>query len=146
MGADYCQACVLVDALQPVGLQITAGQFTSFAGRPGSAIVTSPGAAGAVQAMNSTFYAITNHAVWMQGDTQVTLSGCHILQTPADGAVVAERGRLIVQGCAFDQAGPAIILGKNVSAAAITGNLQPGGLQVRNSIGHRAQTGLNETP
>jgi len=146
MGADYCQTCVQIDALQPAGLQITNGAFTAFAGGPGTALVTAPGAGGSVELANSTFFATTHHAVWMQGDTEVTLSACHILDAHPDGDILAEKGRLIVQGCNFDQPGPTVVLRKDVVAAAITGNLQPGGLQVQNEIGKRAQIGLNQTP
>ena len=32
IGADYSQSCVVVDAIQPMGLLITNGQFVAFAG------------------------------------------------------------------------------------------------------------------
>lgn len=146
MGADYCQSCVQVDALQAVGLQITAGQFTAFAGSPGTAIVTAPMAGGSVLVVNSTFYATTRHSVWMQGQTEVTLSACHLLDAPPGGAVLAERGKLIVQGCSFDQPGTAVVLKQDVTAAVVTGNLQPGGFQVQNEMGKRARIALNQTP
>jgi hypothetical protein len=146
IGADYCRSCVQVDAIQGVGLQITNGEFTAFAGDPNSAIVTAPGAEGAVQLVNCNFWGIKNHVVWMQGDTTITLANCHIPNRFAAGAVLAERGKLIVQGCTFGQPGTTVVLKKDVKAAIIMGNLQPGGVQVENEIGAHAQIGLNETP
>jgi hypothetical protein len=146
IGADYCRACVQIDEIQPIGLQVTNGEFTAFAGDPNTAIVTAPGAGGAAQFVNCNIWGTTNHVLWMQGKTAVTLSSCHILDSFPAGAVLAEQGRLIVQGCTFDRAGPAVILRKDVRAAVVMGNLQPGGLQIQNEIGAHAQIGLNETP
>ena len=144
IGADYCKSCVQIDSIQGVGLQITNGEFTAFAGDPNSAIVTAPGAGGAAQFVNCNFWGVKNHVAWMQGDTTLTLANCHILETYPHGAVLAERGKLIVQGCVFDQPGLAVVLKKDVKAAIIMGNLQPGGVQIQNEIGAQAQIGLNE--
>jgi len=144
IGADYCQACVRIEKIQSVGLQITNGEFTAFAGEPNSAIVTEPEADGAVQFVNCNFWGVKNHVAWLQGTTAVTLADCHILDKLQAGAILAEKGKLIVHGCNFDQACPAVILKPDVSAAIISENLQPGGLQIDNGIGARAVIGLNE--
>lgn len=146
IGADYARSCVQIDDIQSVGLQITNGEFTAFAGDPNSDIVTAPGALGAAQFVNCNFWGTKNHIAWMQGDTTVTLASCHILGAFDGGAVLAERGKLIVQGCIFDKPGPTVILKKDVKAAIVMGNLQPGGIQVQSEIGARAQIGLNEKP
>ena len=146
IGADFCRSCVQIDDIQPVGLQITNGEFTAFSGDPNSAIVTAPGANGAAQFVNCNFWGTKNHIAWMQGDTTITLANCHILDAFAGGAVLAERGKLIVQGCTFDKAGSTVVLKKDVKAAIIMGNLQPGGVQIDNQIGTHAQIGLNELP
>ena len=144
IGADYCRTCIQVDQIQTEGLQITNGEFTAFAGDPNSALVTNPGATGAVQMMNCNFWGITGHVAWLRGDTAVTFSGCHFSNSPPPGTIVSENGRLIVEGCTFDQPGPAIRLGQGVKAATIFGNLQPQGLRLENKIGARAQVGLNQ--
>lgn len=146
IGADDCQTCVQLDTIQDIGLQITNGEFTSFAGDPNTAIRTSPGAAGAAQFVNCNFWMNRGHVAWLQGNTAVTLSDCHIVNVPPSGAILAERGKLIVRGCNFSEAGPAILLRPAVTAAIIVGNLQAHGLRVANEIGERAQIGLNETP
>jgi len=146
IGADYAKTCVQIDDIQPIGLQITNGEFTAFAGDPNSTIVTALGAGGAAQFVNCNFWGTKNHVAWMQGDTTITLANCHILNTFTGGAVLAERGKLIIQGCTFDQAGLTAVLKKDVRAAIIYGNLHPGGVQVQNEIGSHAQIGLNEIP
>ena len=144
IGADFCQACVRIDKIQPIGLQITNGEFTAFAGDPNSAIVTSPGAGGAAQFVNCNFWGVKNHVAWLQGTTAVTLADCHFCGKLDAGVVLAENGRLIVQGCTFDASCPAVILKPGVTAAIIAENLQPGGLQIDNGIGSHAVIGLNQ--
>lgn len=146
IGADYCRSCVQIDDIQAVGLQITNGEFTAFSGDPNTDIVTAPGAVGAAQFVNCNFWGTKSHIAWMQGDTVITLADCHILDKFPDGAVLAERGKLIIQGCTFDQPGKTAVLKPDVKAAIIMGNLQPGGVQIDNEIGAHAQIGLNETP
>lgn len=148
IGADFCQACVRIDDIQPVGLQITNGEFTAFAGDPNSAIVTTPQANGAAAFVNCNFWGVKNHVLWMQGKTAVTLSDCHVCNNDqmTGGAVLAEGGRLIVRGCIFDKPGPTVVLKPGVSAAIIAENLQPGGVRVDNGIGSRAVIGLNQEP
>jgi hypothetical protein len=146
IGADYCKTCVQIDNIQDVGLQVTNGEFTAFSGDPNTAIFTAPGAVGAAQFVNCNFWGVKNHVLWMQGDTQVTLADCHIVDPLPAGAILAEHGKLIVQGCNFSQPCPAVILEKDVLGAIIIGNLQSGGLQIQNGIGDLAQIGLNEKP
>jgi hypothetical protein len=146
IGADYCQACVRIEKVQDIGLQITNGEFTAFAGDPDSAIYTAPDANGAAQFVNCNFWGVKNHVAWLQGETAVTLSDCHICDKFKDGAVLAEKGRLIVRGCTFDQPGSTVVLKPGVTAAIIAENLQPGGVQIENGIGARAVIGLNQEP
>jgi hypothetical protein len=145
IGADYCRSCVQIDAMQPYGLQFSNGEFTAFAGDPDSAVVTAPDAEGAAQFVNCNFWGIRKHVAWLQGNTAVTFSSCHFFDTPPSGVILAERGKLIVQGCTFDKPGTAVTIGKDVRAAVIIGNLQNGGLKVENAIGAKAQIGFNET-
>ncbi|MGA3171989.1 MAG: glycosyl hydrolase family 28-related protein [Chthoniobacteraceae bacterium] len=144
IGADYCRVCVQIERIQPIGLQITNGEFTAFAGDPNSAIVTEPGAEGAAQFVNCNFWGVRNHIAWLQGSTAVTISDCHICDKLMSGAILAEKGRLICRGCTFDQSCPAVILGPGVTAAIVAENLQPGGVQIENGIGSHAVIGLNQ--
>ncbi len=147
IGADFCRVGLQIDGIQTIGIQVTNGEFTAFAGEPNAAIFTAPGAGGAAQFVNCNFWATPGGAALLQGTTAVTFSGCHFLDVPETGAIVAEAGRLIVRSCNFRKFGaPAVVIGKGVRAAIVTGNLQPGGLVVENRMGPRAQIALNEPP
>jgi len=144
IGADFCQACVRITDIQDIGIQVTNGEFTAFAGEPNSAIVTDPEAKGAAQFVNCNFWGVKGHAAWLQGSTAVTISDSHICDKFGSSAILAEKGKLILRGCVFDQACLAVSLKEGVSAAIIAENLQPGGLQIENGIGSRAIIGLNQ--
>ncbi len=146
IGADGCHVGVQIDAIQPIGIQITNGEFTTFTGEPNTGVVVSPGAGGAAQFVNCNFWSNPGGVARLDGETAVTFSDCHFSDTAASGAIVAQKGRLTVRGCTFAAAGPAVVLGPNVRAAVVAENTQPGGVQVRNGIGARAQIGLNELP
>jgi hypothetical protein len=143
IGADRCRACVQIDAIQNLGLQVSNGEFTSAAGAPDTGILTGPDAGGAVQFVNCNFWSNVNHAAWLRGETAVTFANCHFINV-AEDTILAERGKLIVQGCNFRKPNTAIALGPDVSAAVIMGNLQTGGLKIQDQTNGRVQIGLNE--
>jgi len=146
IGSDFGPICIQVDAIKAWGLQVTNGQFNNNKGVQAAAIITSPGAEGSVQFANCSFWATQGHAAWLQGQTTVKFTSCSFNNMTPGGTILAENGKLILNGCDFDQPGSAVILKPGVSAAVIMGNLQPGGLQIENEVGKRAQIGLNETP
>ena len=146
IGADGCHIGVQIDAIQSIGLQITNGEFTTFTGEPNAGVVTAPGAGGAAQFVNCNFWSNPGGVAQLNGDTAVTFSDCHFSDTATTGAIVARKGRLIVRGCNFSASGTAVVLKSDVHAAIIAENLQPGGVQVQNEIGGRAQIALNELP
>ena len=136
----------MIDAVQPIGIQVTNGEFTTFTGEPNAGVVTTPGAGGAAQFVNCNFWSNPGGVALLNGETAVTFSDCHFSDTAQTGAIVARKGRLIVRGCQFAAAGTAVVLGPDVRAAVVAENTQPGGVLVRNGIGTRAQIGLNELP
>lgn len=148
IGGDYCQTGLLIDKIQPIGLQVTNGAFTSFGGGPNVGIATSPGAVGAAQFVNCNFWATPGGAARLEGALNVSFSDCHFLDVPgyeADHAAInASAGRLNLRGCTFGKAGRAIDLKRGVLTAIVAENLQPGGLNVSSAIGRRAQMALNE--
>ena len=146
IGADGCNVGVQIDAIQPIGLQITNGEFTTFTGEPNCGVVTAPGAGGAAQFVNCNFWSNTGGVARLHGETAVTFSDCHFQDTAVGGAIVAEKGRVIVRGCTFGAAGTAVVLKPGVRAAVVAENTQPAGVQIDNGIGARAQIGLNEGP
>ena len=148
IGADYCQIGLQIDKIQPIGIQVTNGAFTSFGGGPNVGIATSAGAVGAAQFVNCNFWATPGGAARLEGVLNVSFSDCHFLDVPgyeADHAAInASAGRLNLRGSTFGKAGRAVDLKRGVLAAIVAQNLQPGGLNVSNGIGRRAQMALNE--
>lgn len=144
IGADACSVGVLVDAIQPIGIQVTNGEFTAFTGEPNAGIVISPGVTGAAQFVNCTFWATPGGAAQVHGDAQVTFNACHFVNKGDPGVIVADKGHLIVSSCSFAAKGTAVALEPGVSSALVFGNSQAGGLQVENKIGDLAKISLNE--
>ena len=150
IGADYCQTGLQIDNIQPIGIQVTNGAFTSFGGGPNVGIATSAGAVGAAQFVNCNFWATPGGAARLEGALNVSFSDCHFLDVPAfdsdHAAINASAGRLNLRGSTFGRAGRAVDLKRGVLAAIVAQNLQPGGLSVSSAIGKRAQMALNEEP
>ncbi|NPV46028.1 MAG: hypothetical protein HPY69_03650 [Armatimonadetes bacterium] len=145
IGADDCRTCVQVDGMQPIGLQITNGEFTAFAGEPNTAIIVAPEAKGTMALVNCNFWGIAGRVAHLQGDAAVTFGDCHFVDFKAeDGAIVAERGRLTVRSCFFRKPGLAVAIRPGVEFAIVTANMQPGGLKTTNEIGDKAWIAMNE--
>lgn len=144
IGADACSVGVLVDAIQPIGIQVTNGEFTAFTGEPNAGVVISPGVTGAAQFVNCTFWATPGGAAQVHGDVQVTFNACHFVNKGDPGVIIADKGHLIVSSCSFGAKCVAVALEPGVSSALIFGNSQTGGLQIDNKIGALAQISLNE--
>lgn len=146
IGADCCNVDILVDALQRPGLQITNGNFTAFAKPISVGLMVSSGVSAPVELVNCTFFGTPNGAAVLSGDNQVTLSGCHFVHRGKPAVIVANSGSVSIGNCSFGEKGIAALLGSRVRGAAVTGNLQPGGLLVENQAGDRAQIVGNEAP
>jgi len=146
IGADRCDVDVLVDALQGPGIQITNAEFTAFDGPTSVAALINPGVFGPVEFVNCTFWMTPNGAAVLNANNQVTFSACQFVHKCSPGVIVAKAGHLSVNSCSFRERGNAVVLRRGTRAAIVTGCLQPGGLQVDNGIGTRAQISLNEQP
>lgn len=146
IGADYCDVGVQVDAIQPIGIQVTNGEFTAFVHPTSSGILVAPGVSGAMQFMNCNFWATPGGGAVIHGNVQATFNACHFMDPGKPGVIVADRGHLAVTNCSFGGGGAAVVLQPGARAALITGNLQSGGLVVDNGIGANAQIGMNEGP
>ncbi|MBV9868996.1 MAG: hypothetical protein JO316_26925 [Abitibacteriaceae bacterium] len=146
IGADYCDVGLQVDAIQPIGIQVTNGEFTAFVHPTSSGILVSPGVVGAMQFMNCNFWSTPGGAAVIHGNVQATFNTCHFADAAKPGVIVANRGHVAVTNCSFAGGGAAVVLQPGARAALITGNLQSGGLMVENGIGANAQVGMNEGP
>ncbi len=143
IGADACSIGLLIDQIQSIGIQVTNGEFTAFAGGPNGGVVISPEAAGGAQFVNCNFWTTPGGAVQIHGNTQVTLSACRFAEGATPGVIVADSGHVIVQGCSFAARGNAVVLKPGVRSAVIMGNSQPGGLVIENGVDNLAQIGMN---
>ena len=148
IGADAANRCVVVDAIQPMGLLITNGQFVAFEGENPIQIVLSPTCAGSVRLQNCAFWGPAVQNVLSHSRSYVSLSNCYFSSDRPEGKeralVEADSGKLQVQGCSFDSRKPSILLGKGLKHAVVTGNNGAKGVTIANQIGERASIANNE--
>lgn len=145
VGADFCRTSVQIEELQRLGAQFTNSTFMAAGGAPGTTVVTTPMAGGAVTFLNCTFWEAPGGIGQLDGLTNVNFSDCQFFGGAKKGAIRATQGFLTVRGCTFAGQQLSIVLDSNVRAAIIIGNMQSRGLKIQNAIGERAQIGLNET-
>lgn len=147
IGSDYSQKCVVVDAIQPMGLLITNGQFVAFAGDNPVEVEISPTCDGSVRLVNCAFWGHADQNVVMHGKGFLSLSDCYLSSGKhfEDKALVeADSGKLQVRGCTFGTGEPCIDLKKGLKHAIITENNGKYGVNVRNEIGDAAIIANNE--
>jgi len=148
IGADATNRCIVVDAIQPMGLLITNGQFVAFNGEDPIEIVISPTCPGSVRLENCAFWGPAVQNVVSHSQSYVSLNNCYFSsgrpENPGKALVEADGGKLQVQGCSFATPEPSILLGKGLKHAIITGNNGVRGVTIENQIGDRAIVSDNE--
>ncbi len=150
LGADSCQRAVVVEQAQPPGLLISNGEFVGrWSSTDAVCLEIGPDAEGKVSLVNCSFWGPIDRCVWMRSATgQFTASACHFVHWDNRGvgsaALQLDAGKAIVQGCTFGQDNLHVQVGSNVISAILTANQAPGGFQVENHAGRRAQIALNE--
>ncbi|WP_165226886.1 glycosyl hydrolase family 28-related protein [Aquisphaera insulae] len=148
IGADAANRCVVVDAIQPMGLLITNGQFVAFTGENPIEVVIAATAKGSVRLQNCDFWGPAAQNVVTHGPGFTSLSNCYFSSDhpvpPGKALVEADDGKLQVQGCSFGSDLPAILLGKGLKHAIVTGNNGVKGVAIINQIGDRAILTANE--
>lgn len=150
IGADESNVCVKVDAIQPMGLLITNGQFVCMHGDTRDAVLISPTCNGSVRLVNCAFWGPIRQCVVSHSKSFVSLSDCY-LSTTFGGKdttplplVEANGGKLQVRGCSFGTDEPSVALKQGLQQATITENNGVRGVQVINEIGDRAIIANNE--
>ena len=147
IGSDYSQRCVVVDAIQFMGLLITNGQFVAFAGDNPIEVVINPTCKGSVRLVTCAFWGPAVQNVVSHNQSFTSLSDCYF-STPHDSpnpVIEADNGRLQVRGCSFEAGNkPAIALRKSLEHAIISENNGEHGVQVINEIGDKAIIANNE--
>lgn len=146
IGSDYSQRCVVADAIQPMGLLITNGQFVAFAGKNPIEVEIAPTCAGSVRLVNCAFWGPSDQNVLSHGKGFLSLSDCYLSSGKHSGKylVEADAGKLQVRGCSFGTGESCIALKKGLKHAIITENNGAYGVDVRNEIGDSAIIANNE--
>jgi hypothetical protein len=148
IGSDASQRCLVVEAIQPMGLLITNGQFVSFTGDDPVQVVIQESCAGSVRLVNCAFWGPSNQNVVAKGQGFLSLSDCYLgswKQPPSGRPLIeASGGRIQVRGCTFSTGGPSIALREGLKHAIISENNGVEGVRVINEIGERAIIVNNE--
>jgi hypothetical protein len=165
IGADACDTCVLVEAIQPQGLLISNGEFNSHRVGRSTQVIVEPGCSGSIRFVNCGFWGPVKNNALLRGSAYVSFTDCYFSNdNHADPgfAIVAEAGKLQVHHSTFDarsklrkpgnawsaddrrrQPG-SIHLKPGVQSAIVAGNNGYYGVNIRNEIGKRAQLADNE--
>ena len=149
IGADEAQICVKVDAIQPMGLLISNGQFVSMHGDIRTEVIVEKTCQGSVRLVNCAFWGPAKQCVVSHSRSFVSLSDCYLSSNgrksnPGQHLVEADGGKLQVRGCSFGTDEPGIALRKGLQHAIITGNNGVRGVEISNEIGDHAMLADNE--
>ena len=164
IGADATQVAVLVEAIQPEGLQITNGEFDSHRVGKSTQVIVEKNVNGSVRFVNSAFWGPTEHNAVLKGDAYVSFTDCYFSNDfdAPDAAILVEGGRVQVQSSTFDARShkmdpghsyngpevryqqPSIRLAPGTRSAIIRGNNGYYGVKIENQIGDRAIISDNE--
>jgi hypothetical protein len=149
IGADESQICVKVEALQPMGLLISNGQFVCMHGERRIPVLVENTCGGSVRLVNCAFWGPNRQCVVSHSRSFVSLSDCYLSSTgrvknPGVSLIEADGGKLQVRGCSFGTDEPAIALREGLQHAIITENNGVRGVAIDNAIGDRAILANNE--
>ncbi len=148
IGADYAQRCLVVEAIQPMGLLITNGQFVAFAGDNPVQVEIGSECEGSVRLENCAFWGPSAQNVVSRGKGFLSLSNCYLgsgrgVNKPL---VDVSGGRLQVRGCSFATLEPSIAIRSGVKHAIVSENNGSGGVEIINEIREKAMIQYNELP
>lgn len=136
IGADSCQTALQVDAIQPMGLLITGGQFVSFLGEHPIEVVISPTNTGNVRFVNCAFWGPAEYNAVIEGNGFVSFSDCYFSSGKDEQGnrplVLAKSGKIQVNNSTFGTGQPSIELGPEVKHAIVRGNNGVKGVKVIN--------------
>jgi hypothetical protein len=150
IGADEANVCVKVEAIQPMGLLISNGQFVCMRGDTRVPVLLQNTCQGSVRLVNCSFWGPNRQCVVSHSQSFVSLSDCYLSTTfggnnPARLPLVeADGGRLQVRGCSFGTDEPSIALRKGLQHAIVTENNGVRGTQILNEVGDKAVIANNE--
>jgi len=145
IGADATENAVVVEAIQPMGLLITNGEFNSHLVGSSTQVIVEKQARGNVRFVNSGFWGPVLHNVDLRGEGFTSFSDKVQIQNSTFGAVSMRH----VPGHAAPGEGvrfqsPSIRLAPGVQSAIIRGNNGSFGVKIENEIGGHAIISDNE--
>jgi len=150
IGADEANICVKVEAIQPMGLLISNGQFVCMHGETRIPILVEKTCEGSVRLVNCSFWGPNRQCVVSHGKSFLSLSDCYLStlyggETNARPPLVeADGGKLQIRGCSFGTDQTSVALRKGLQHAIITENNGVRGAQIVNEIGDQAVIANNE--
>jgi hypothetical protein len=149
IGADEAQVCVKVEAIQPMGLLISNGQFVCMHGEIRVPLLVENTCRGSVRLVNCAFWGPNRQCVVSHSRSFVSLSDCYLSSTgqgqnPDVSLVEADGGKLQIRGCSFGSDEPCITLKRGLQHAIITENNGVNGVSIQNEIGNKAVIANNE--
>jgi len=149
IGADESQVCVKVEAIQPMGLLISNGQFVCMHGDQRIEVLVEKTCNGSVRLVNCAFWGPARQCVVSHSRSFVSLSDCYLSSSgreknPGMFLVEADGGRLQVRGCSFGTDEPSIALRQGLKHAIVTENNGVRGVEILNELGGEAAMANNE--
>jgi hypothetical protein len=149
IGSDESQICVKVDAIQPMGLLISNGQFVCMHGPTRVPVLVENTCNGSVRLVNCAFWGPNRQCVVSHSRSFVSLSDCYLssagrAKNPGVSLIEADGGKLQVRGCSFGTDEPAIALRQGLRHAIISENNGVKGVEILNEIADRAILSNNE--
>ena len=149
-GADACETSVLVEAIQPMGLLFTGGQFVAFTGKDPVEVRIAETCNGSVRFVNCAFWGPALHNAVIKGNGFVSFSDCYLSSWKEDtkdkALIVVESGRIQINNSTFATRQPSVELGPGVQHAIIQGNNGIAGVRVIDNTGGKAIVKDNEPP
>ncbi len=145
-GADACETSIQVDALQPMGLLITGGQFVAFTGKDPVEVRIAETCSASVRFVNCAFWGPALHNAVVKGSGFTSFTDCYFSsdRKPSGPLLVVESGRVQVHNSSFATAQPSIRLGAGVRHAIIQGNNGAAGVSIQDETAGRAILSNNE--
>ncbi|MDO5554750.1 MAG: glycosyl hydrolase family 28-related protein [Planctomycetia bacterium] len=142
IGADSCRRAVLVEGAQAPGLLITNGEFVGRWTSTDSICLEVPReSSGVVSLNNCAFWGPVTTMIRVDAPkAQVTVNACNFVNWDNAGqgqpALAINAGKIIVQGCTFQQSGIHALVGKETRSAIFSGNQAEGGFNVLGNLKH----------
>jgi hypothetical protein len=164
IGADATENAVVVEAIQPMGLLITNGEFNSHLVGSSTQVIVEKQVQGNVRFVNGGFWGPVKHNVVLRGEGFTSFSDCYFSNDndANEAAIVVEAGKVQIQNSTFGAVSvkhepghaapgegvrfqsPSIHLAPGVQSAIIRGNNGSFGVKIDNEIGSRAIISDNE--